>query len=361
MHVGIWLRRIVQSTVLAATVIAAVELTTRIDDWARFDVPISSNIVSLDGLITLDSVGMHARAGSQFRKFSINSLGFRGPEIDSTTLSSAALIVVSGASESFGLYESPGKEWPRQFEDSLAGQCSRPVYVANAAFAGMALPTVMQDVQLRLAKLRPQVIVYYPTPMQYLEASPPVAAQPAATPIAEDAGFQFRAVSRFRDAIKAVIPSLVLDWLRRRDIHSTRQSANIVALQTVPGDRLDWYENGLRALVGTIRSIGAVPVLVVHQNRFAVKEGRDQEIWLRAWERFHPAFSGSAIVEFDRASALRTLKVGRDSSVVVVDPTETIARERPAPFADYAHFSDRGAAIIGAAVAGSVKPLICPP
>lgn len=351
---------ILQFSALAAIALIAVEVTTRFDDWARFDVPIASNTVSMEELIILDTLGMHARPNSQLRKFRINSLGFRGDEVPAAALDTEPFIVVSGASESFGLYESQNKEWPRQLEDSLSRQCGANVVVGNAAFAGMSLPTVKQDVLLRLAAFRPRVIVYYPTPMQFLEKALPVAAEPARHAIASNPKFKLRSVSRFRDAIKAIVPSAVLDFLRQMDMSSARRSGNFVVQNDVPVDRLQAYENGLRSLVGAIRSIGATPVLVIHQNRFFVRKGKDQERWLRAWERFYPRYTGDAILAFDRLGAERTVQVGADSSVVVVDPREAIAHETPTPFADFSHFNDRGAAIVGGAVANRIRHLICP-
>ena len=346
---------------LLLLVLVAVEVATRFDDWARFDMPFTSSRQSIAELIITDSVGTHARANSQFRQFRINALGFRGEEIPSTLLHRGRLIVVSGASESFGLYESRGKEWPRQLEDSLRASCGPDIAVANAAFAGMTLPTVEQDIRLRLALLYPALIVYYPTPMQYLEKELPVATPPSASAAADAKGVRARAIPRFRDAIKRLTPVTVLDLLRQRDINASRAALNTRGLDHVPTARLDAYERSLRRLVGAIRAVGARPGLAIHQNRFSHHQSGAQDVWLRAWERYHPMYTGEAILEFDRMSAERTRVVARDSSVILVDASAAVRDVVPPPFADYAHFDDRGAAIMAGTTARAVVGSVCAP
>jgi len=99
-------------------------------------------------------------------------------------------------------------------------------------------------------------------------------------------------------------------------------------------------------------------VLVVHQNRFAGRT-EDQEVWLRAWERFYPSYTGRAIVEFDRLAAERTRRVAADSGVLVVDPAPGLDAARGVPFADFSHFDDEGAAIVAGAVARAMETALC--
>ena len=118
-----WLERSTWTVLLLLVGLLSVEITVRIDDWAQHGVPLTEGANSLDDLMVRDSLGVHSRASTRFRQFRINSLGFRGAEVSARALDTAKVIVVSGASETFGLYESDGKEWPRQLEDSLAMRC----------------------------------------------------------------------------------------------------------------------------------------------------------------------------------------------------------------------------------------------
>jgi hypothetical protein len=346
---------------VAAAVLAAVfslELTVRVDDWAQFGVPLSAPAIGIEELAIRDSLGFHARAGTAFRQFHINSQGFRGPELK-TLDTSSYLVVTAGASETFGLYETAGKEWPRQFADSLAG-CAANVQVANAAFAGMSLPTVRQDFERRVSRYSPDMVVYYPTPMQYLYDLTPSAAPPTNDVAPPLSSLRSRALPRFRDAAKRGMPQPALDLLRRLDMWRARSATGSQARNEVEPERLAIFERDLRELVGAYRAAGAVPVLVVHANRFADTTSVESRRLLAAWERFYPRYTGLAIVRFDRLAAERTIRVAKDSGLVAVDPRAELLATQGA-FNDFSHFNDAGSAVIGGMAARAVAPIICSP
>ena len=337
----------------------SLELTVRIDDWAQFAVPLTAAEVSLDELSVRDSLGAHARAGTQFRQFRINALGFRGPDVSAESMADAKIVVTSGASETFGLYERAGGEWPQQLQKRLVEQCKSPVVVLNAAFAGMSLPTVRQDIAKRILPLRPHAIVYYPTPMQYVGEQLPGAATPSFDPIAPPSPWRSRATPRFRDAIKRSVPTPILDVLRVLDTRRYRAKAQVEASSTAPLDRLDAFEQDLRGLVGDLKKAGVLPLIAVHQNRFREIASPESQRFLRAWERFYPRLTGAAIVEFDRLAGERTKRVGADSGVLVVDAGSALRDANVPVFADFSHFNDAGAAIVGSGMAMAMAPGLC--
>jgi hypothetical protein len=343
----------------AAAVLAglfSLELTVRVDDWAQFGVPLTAPAIGIEELSIRDSLGFHARPGTVFRQFRINALGFRGPELERLDTANV-LIITAGASETFGLYESAGKEWPRQFADSLRA-CGEGVQVANAAFAGMSLPTVQQDFERRLRPLSPDMVVYYPTPMQYLYGARPTPAPPNAQAIPPLQRVRSRAFPRFRDAIKRGIPEPALDLLRRADMWRAQRARRSTPKDSVEPERLDQYEDDLRGLVGSYRAAGVTPVFLVHANRFADTTSVEARRWLTAWERFYPAYTGVAIVRFDHAAAARTIRVATDSGVTVVDPRAAL-HATPNAFSDYSHFSDAGSAVVAGLTASAVRPAVC--
>jgi len=345
--------------VIALVGAASLELTVRLDDWAQFGVPIGAPEISIDELSVRDSLGMHARARTQFRQFRINSWGFRGPEVAQPLPTDAIVLVTTGASETFGLYERAGGEWPRQLERRLGAQCRQPIVVLNAAFAGMSLPTVRQDIQNRILPRRPSAILYYPTPMQYLGAELPTAATPTLAAVSSPSPWRSRARPRFRDAIKRAVPAPLLDLVRVLDTKRTRAQARVEARSTVPIDRLDAFERDLRALVGDVKRAGVEPVLVIHRNRFAEVTSAESQRFLRAWERFYPLYTGAAIRTFDDLAGERTQQVGADSGILVVDPLIALRTSSVPAFADFSHYNDAGASLVGAAVAGNLGPQIC--
>jgi hypothetical protein len=284
-------------------------------------------------------------------------------------------VITVGASETFGLRESPGREFPRQLEDSLNARlrrCSAPsrvrFEVLNAAFAGMTLPTIEQDVRNRLARLHPALVVAYPSPVAYLESQRPVAARPDSSPVAGQLGalamLYPRAHDRLRDQLKEMLPSVVKSWLRQREIESARARDTGRVFTTVPRDRIAAYDLDLRRLVGTIGRIGATPVLVTHANAFVGRRTINSDN-LIAWGKFLPLATGSTLLAFDSLARLATLKIGADSQAVAVDAARRLSAAPASAFADYEHFADLGAAWMASVVADGVlaaRPIsqLCP-
>jgi hypothetical protein len=357
---------------IAIVVAVVVELTCRIEDWVMYRMPIASPYRSLDDLVVRDAQGMHGRPNAQFEKWTMNALGMRGPSAPVTPPAGTVRVVTVGASETFGLRETAGKEYPRQLEDSLnsasaAAACAggrRRFEVLNAAFAGMSLPTIEQDVRLRLAGLSPSIVLVYPTPAGYLDDRVPEAAVPdssakSVTRPSLSRALYPRAVGRFREQIKQTVPEFLRTALRGR------QTRALVAahppgwrFETVPSDRVDRYDADLRKLIGTIRRIGAAPVLVTHANEFIGRPDADDEM-LVAWEKFYPRATGTTIIAMDSVARGVTARVGADSGVVVVDAAQALAAAPLSAFADFVHFTDHGAAIMANVIRGGVLAAAC--
>jgi len=351
------------------TVLLALELTTRAEEWIRFRVPFANRYRAQSELLVRDADGMHGRPNATFLKWRMNALGLRGPEVSVAKAPGSLRVVATGASETFGLYESPGREFPRQIEDSLRARwaCSpgAPVEVLNAAFAGMTIPTIVQDLRNRIRRLAPDVVLLYPTPPMYLDDTPPVAAQPdSAVPLGGSAPSAWRALyprsaERIRNEVKELVPEPVLRQARSRIIEQAgarRDSA--WRFREVPRDRLEQFDHDVRVWVGTVRGLGATPVLITHANAFAGGQ-RDRGRMVQ-WERFHPRATGETLIAFDSAARGVLLGIGRDSTVAVADVWASLRASDEQPFADYTHFLDRGAAALAGVVASVVAQTALP-
>ncbi|HEV8215545.1 MAG TPA: hypothetical protein VGP95_06915 [Gemmatimonadaceae bacterium] len=364
--VGGWL-------LIVLSFVCVVEIACRVEDWVMYRMPVVSRYRSLDDLVVRDATGMHGRPNAQFEKWTMNDLGMRGPAASIKPVPGSLRVIAVGASETFGLYESPQKEYPRQLEDSLNVRLSRSgcaesaiehFEVLNAAFAGMGLPTIEQDVRKRLAPLDPKIIVIYPSPPNYLDELAPVAARPdsstrASQPASLWRALYPRAVARLREQLKQVLPEIVKTRLR------ARQTRAMVAAHppdwrfaTVPAERLTQYDADLRKLIGTVRAVGATPVLVTHANKFWGRPTADGPM-LVAWEKFYPRATGETIIALDSAARDATLRAGSDSGVVTVDAARTLRSAPLGAFADFVHFTDFGASLMAGAVSDGVLAAAC--
>jgi hypothetical protein len=361
-----------RGAVLFALFAVALEITCRVEDRIRFGTPILSRFTSQGDLLVRDSLGAHGRPNGRFQKWVLNGLGTRGPEVAPVPAPGTLRVVAAGASETFGLYESAGREYPRQLEDSLraslaagpAPACAAGlpaptrVEVLNAALPGMSLPTVVQDLRLRVSGMRPDVVLLYATPAQYLEDQPPAAARPDSSPAAGDVPFvralRPRALARVREQAKQMLPAVAQDWLRRRDIGRQLRARPAGWRYTgVPAERVTLFERDLRGAVGAVRAVGAEPVLATHANRFLGARSLDER-QLNAWERFYPRAPGRVIVAFDSAANEATRRVARDSAVAIADLARALAGGGPAVFADFSHFTDDGAARVAGTLSATV-------
>jgi hypothetical protein len=352
---------------IAVVFASALELACRVEDWVMYRMPLWSRYTSLDELVVRDAAGMHGRPNAQYEKWVMNALGMRGPETPVTSPPGTHRIIAVGASETFGLRESVGKEYPRQLEDSLnarvaRGECTLPASgrfeVLNAAFAGMGLPTIEQDVRTRLARLRPEFILIYPSPASYLDESPPKPAAPDSQyrdqALPRSGALHPRSIARLREQLKQVIPEFIASRLR------AWQTRSLIAghppewrFESIPAERLSQYESDLRKLIGTVRSVGAIPIVATHGNEFMDRASIDRNM-LIAWEKFYPRATAATIVAMDSAARVVTQRVAGDSSVIVVDAARTLAAAPVTAFADFVHFTNLGSAIMAGALSDGV-------
>jgi len=343
------------------------ELTCRVEDWVMYRMPLWSRFSSLDQLVVRDAAGMHGRPNAQYEKWVMNALGMRGPAVEITPAPGTHRIITVGASETFGLYESAGREYPRQLEDSLnatlaRGECNAPpgtrFEVLNGAFAGMGLPTIEQDIRYRLARLRPAFIVIYPSPASYLDDVAPHAAAPDSSyraiepPLSR--AFYPRVSARIREQVKQVIPEFLKARLRVLQARSAAAGHPPGwRFQTIPADRLAQYESDLRAVVGTVRAIGSRPVLATHGNKFMGRTSIDQNMFM-SWEKFYPRATSKTLMDMDSLAREVTRRVGADSGVVVADAARTLAAAPATAFADFVHFTDLGAGLVAGSVTAGI-------
>ncbi len=118
-------KRAIPAVISLIAFFIALEVSARIDDKIKYNAPFFHEY-SPSLLRSKDSEGLnHNIPRSHFEKWRINNFGFRGADISSLKSDSFYRIVCMGTSETFGLYESPGREWPAQLQNILAASPQR--------------------------------------------------------------------------------------------------------------------------------------------------------------------------------------------------------------------------------------------
>lgn len=323
-------------------------MTARAEDLIRRGVPLLSTPDRTRDLVVHDALGIRGRPNGRYGRWQLNSAGFRGPEIARRPLPDCHRIMVLGASESFGLYESEGREYPAQLRSLLDG--ANCYEVINASLFGLTLPGITRVWESWVRQFGSQTVIVYPTPAFYLAERPPEA--PGAPPLSDAVSpwWTPRLLGRAVDLIE--FPEII----QRR-----RVSSEVTALEashdpawfydTVPQDRVALFERDLDALVSAIAAAGAAPLLVTHATGFQRPPSASQLDRLVAWQLLMRKPRGRVLLEFEDAARQATLRVAARHGLKAVDAAG-LMNGRADWFAnDLLHFNDEGASVLAAAIA----------
>jgi lysophospholipase L1-like esterase len=346
-------RAILTTLFYAALLLGSLEACARVDDYLSYGAPLLGNS-SIEDLKTVDGTGMHGRPRARFEKWRMNSLGLQGPEVPRKKAPGHFRVLVLGASESFGLYESPGMSYPAQLERLLARRIDRPVEVLNGALWGMSLPRVTQFCESHLSELDPDVVVYYPTPTGYLDEEPPSAARAPAPGRKERPAL--RLLRRGQTALQGLLPKGAQERLRERELaRAARGKPASWFFHRVPEERLGLFRTDLSALVQCVRRSNARLVLATHANRFRPPLAPSEKSYLVLWRKFYPRADEDALLGMEEKANGVIRRVAQAEGVAAADVAAAVPPE-PRNFHDFAHFSDRGAGLAAAALADAIAP-----
>jgi lysophospholipase L1-like esterase len=337
------------------------EACARLDDYFSYRAPILG-VYNSDGMYETDRIGKRGKPFGRYKKWQLNSLGFRGPELRPGSVR----ILCFGASETFGLYEPPGEEYPRVLEQDLNAHAGHETYdVLNVAYAGESVHTAALRVPEIVERVRPQVAVIYPSLANYiwLPWSGHNAAAPAA-PTAQAASprfqFEWRIGENVHNLLKEVLPQGFQSWLREREIRrdATRFGPT---MDRVPEHNVEVFRQDLLELVHVLKASGVEPVLVTHATRFGQTSvdalSTTDRRMLVSWRKFFPMLSEKGFLDMEARLNDVVRSVASEEHVQLVDA----AREIPpgdTNFADYAHFTAAGSAVMAGKLTDGLTPVL---
>lgn len=337
--------RVVGRWLLAGVVFVAVlEVCIRVEDRTRWDAPLLGPY-SHDLLTATDSIGRRNRPDTQFEKWTVNRWGFRGPEIEMTPPQNKRRIAVVGASETFGLYESQGHEFPAQMQNMLDRLDPGAFQVVNTAVPGASPPHMADYYQRWVSRFKPDVVVIYPSAAFYLDNNPPrlPSKPPRLRDPMDENRYDLRVVSRLENKLKRFLPAALQTRLKEWGIErQIAEHGQDWVFQEVPGDRLETFRQDLVALVEAVESSGARVVLGTHANRFSRPLSETERTHLIGWRRFLPRAGGELLIDWGEATNEVIRDVAVERGISLADVARAIPK-RPENFADFSHFTDAGA------------------
>lgn len=148
------------TVVLMALLVAAAEGIVRLRQWSKH-----GTASSFDSLYRLDeSIGLRVLVpGARMGNISINSLGFRGPEIEMPKPPGRIRIAFLGASTTFCAEVSgDAAVWPQVAVQLLKQRFpGADIDFVNGAVPGYTVASSLKNLQHRVEPLQPDVVVFY--------------------------------------------------------------------------------------------------------------------------------------------------------------------------------------------------------
>jgi lysophospholipase L1-like esterase len=325
------------------------EVCARLDDWLTYRAPLLGPYNS-ETLYTYDQLGKKGRPNARYLKWRLNSLGYRGPELQPGRIPVACI----GSSETFGLYEREGGEWPRRLEQELNLRAGRDVFqVINAAYPGMSVATAARRLPQLIEAASPRLFVIYPSFASYIWLP---YLRPEAAPRSFAPWLELRMAERVKTLAKDLIPERLLNLSRRLAIWLAVQRG-LPVMDRLPEENIARFRSDLEQLLDRIEEFGAKAVLVTHATRFGGRFPVEDHSLLVAWRRFYPMLAEEGFLDMERRMNQVLRDVAWQRGLILVDAAEKI-EPGPRTFVEFVHFTDAGAAQLAGLVAAGLEPLL---
>ena len=344
--------------------LASLEVATRIEQAIRYGAPLLGSYTHRSALHEHDEFGVKGKPHGVYEKWVLNEFGLRGPEIGRDKPPGTLRVVSIGASETLGMYETPGLEWPRQLERRLRASASN-VQVLNASLDGLTLRQRVEFFNRRILPLMPDLgilMLEYPSyvgvvraaerdSMQERRASGPTRAAGRAIDLKP------RVLLKTKDAVLPRLPARV-----RQVIQDLLIRARVARIRSGLGDDFARYrkvrEAELRAfeqdLVGffqradeeSVRIILLIPAVWV------------TDATLREHSANFPYLHADWIREARRVFPEVARRFSAERGIPTLDIATVVEGREAELMMDMFHFNDVGADVVAEAVAREVETWI---
>ena len=349
-------------------VLASAEATSRLQDWLRSGISVFESPDFDNALFTTIDGERQGKPFGKFGHISLNAQGFRGPEI---TLEGETLlphrVMLLGSSETFGVFESPGKEYPAQLREILK---DKGFEVINASLPGMTPKSIIRAFDSRLAHFSPDVVVIYFNPLFELNRPPTSSSIPSAPPNKQNPtpsgknleveqpllNFKSRFVQRLRDSIEK--PAVIQRFVDRAAIEQKRKNLAPIGMHAnVPTEFIDDHIADVRTIVHKIRECNAIPLVMIHATKVKPPLDEDDMRTLEAFLVNVPRATLQILVEYELLVQERVRKYVKQDMVACIDLGEKLGGDDNS-FGDLVHFSDYGASRVSRMIADEITKIV---
>jgi hypothetical protein len=344
------------------------EICARVDDTIKYNAPFWG-YYSDDRLRSRDSEGDPFNVPNVgFEKWQHNSLGFRGPDISPIKPSSTIRIVCMGASETYGLHESPNMEWPAQLQTILGHSRYQ---VINASVAGITLFRFNSYLRKHVFPLQPDIIIFTINPLFYatIQEHPPKPDKKVPRRQHTDSNFRFVSIpSHFRlfPKLKQVLKQSISDYfpetLNNYQIQNlNRQIKELERVHlngtkpkdSVPESYVISFRHDLEALIKSCNAQGINVILTTYPSLMTSKNIENNPVLFLDLRRFCIEFSNNGIIDIVNKFNLTVSSLAMEEHLMFVD-TNAILPKSTLYFADNVHYTDLGSRMIAERIAKNI-------
>jgi hypothetical protein len=323
--------------------LCVLEACARVDDFLSDGAPLIGRY-GYAAMLTYDDTGVVGKPYGHYRKWTLNSQGYRGPDIRWDR----ERIITIGASETFGFTESEGMEYPRQLERELNKRVGYERYqVVNVAYAGQSIGAFCRRADRVAATVRPSIALIYPSSSSYFVISSH--GEDEVGWVKPSRGFEARVRTKFFDLVDTLPP-----WFQefRAKVHIWREVRRNGTIARIPEANLVRFREDLDQLVDRLQRDHVEPVLMTHATRFGKRLRPEDRPMLIAWRRFTPTLQDAGFLDFENRFNDVIRQEAASRGLRLIDAADRLSGQRN--FADFAHFTDQGAHAMAEVIASGL-------
>jgi lysophospholipase L1-like esterase len=364
---------VLSSLLFLGIFLAVLEVCARIDDLFRYGAALWSPY-SADQLTALDEAGIKYNVpGARFEKWQNNARGFRGVDVPlEKPHPDTVRVVCLGSSETYGLFESPGEEWPAQLQRLLPLPSWQ---IINAGVVGIDLRGYRAYLVKHVLPLNPDVVIIVTHPNRYAtkyvrdhefkasaQALPRSPGKRSGCDPPFDLSKQIRFLPRFKQSLKAGMhksfPAILQKYQERdmgrqvREIEQTRLKGR-KALDFMPERCQEDFRRDLQDVVALLKDKG-IRVMLTSYPSLLDRSTLDsyREIFMDA-RRFSVEYSLAGLIDTRERLNAASAALAVSEGAMYADLCARVPHDSKY-FGDGAHYTDQGARVVAETVADTL-------
>lgn len=337
----------------------SLELCARIDDWIKYDAPFFLKYTN-DRLRSYDEDGLRYNVpNARFEKWQNNSFGFRGQDFDIEKPRGVTRIFCMGASETYGLFESPDKEWPAQLSDQLKPYSS--LQVINAATVGLRRDYILKYLDKYVYKFDPDIIIFLISPsfIDRQNKSNPIkknnnlsSREANISPFTLSSMISnIRIIPKIWQMIKKFIPKSLLEkyqhWDRSKkiDFLEKKYLNGENPLDSIPFEYQKKYKADIDNIISTVNSKG-IKVILCTYPYLMTKDNIDiHQLIFMEGRRFNIKLSYAGMIDASKVANDIVKKIADERNTGFIDCNKAIPKNLVC-FGDNVHLTNEGSKIL---------------